>query len=289
MTVSRLLPKNMQKKGRQGYACGVVVDDLGDPLVGAIVTIKDSEKTVVTNIDGEFEIMVREPKTLSVNCIGYKSATVKAYPGSYLNIVLYPSTVLKEVVVGAGKRREGGSLSEPDANLALQGRIAGLDIVYNSSSFGENSIRVRGTSPMDDVADIPNNRGIQQPVVVRENFSETAFFMPTLRTGADGTATMAFTLPESVTTWRLQTLAYDKEANYAQHDTTVVAQKEVMVQPNLPRFVRSGDQSVIAASITSLSEQNHSGTALLQMLDPSTETVVWSSSKPFTVEGGSSA
>ena len=289
MTVSRLLPKNMQKKGRQGYACGVVVDDLGDPLVGAIVTIKDSEKAVVTNIDGEFEITVREPKTLSVNCIGYKSATVKAYPGSYLNIVLYPSTVLKEVVVGAGKRREGGSLSEPDANLALQGRIAGLDIVYNSSSFGENSIRVRGTSPMDDVADIPNNRGIQQPVVVRENFSETAFFMPTLRTGADGTATMAFTLPESVTTWRLQTLAYDKEANYAQHDTTVVAQKEVMVQPNLPRFVRSGDQSVIAASITSLSEQNHNGTALLQMLDPSTETVVWSSSKPFTVEGGSSA
>ncbi len=292
MDISRLLPKKISHKGRSGYACGIVVDEMGDPFIGAIVSIKNSEKTVLTNIDGEFEIAMRDPQSLLVSFVGYKSATVKAFPGSYLKIVLNPSTVLKEVVVGAGKRREGGALSvpdmKPDTNQALQGRIAGLDIVYNSSSFGENSIRIRGTSPMDDVADIPNNRGIQQPVVVRENFSETAFFMPTLRTGTDGTATMAFTLPESVTTWRLLTLAYDKEANYAQHDTTVVAQKEVMVQPNLPRFVRSGDQSVIAASVTSLSEQNHSGVALLQMLDPSTDTVVWSSSMPFTVEGGSS-
>ena len=253
MAISRLLPKKISHKGRSGYACGIVVDEMGDPFIGATVTIKNSEKTVLTNVDGEFEIAMRDPQSLLVSYVGYKSATVKAYPGSYLNIVLSPSTVLKEVVVGAGR------------------------------------IRIRGTSPMINSADILSNHGEQQPVVVRENFSETAFFMPTLRTDNDGTATMTFTLPESVTTWRLLTLAYDKEANYAQHDTTVVAQKEVMVQPNMPRFVRSGDQSVIAASITCLSEQNHCGTATLQMLDPSTDTVVWSSSKPFTVEGGSSA
>ena len=291
MAISRLLPKKIQKKGRPGYACGIVQDEVGDPLVGAIVTIKDKNSGGITNIDGEFEIAMLEPQNLSVSYIGCKSATVKAYPGSYLNIVLYPSTVLHEVVV---KSKTSNGLNEPD--IALQGRIAGLDIVPNSQSLGNNNIRLRGTSSMVNAADILNNLGQQQPgssersepVTVRENFNETAFFMPTLHTEKNGTATMAFTLPESVTTWHLLTLAYDKEANYAQHDTTVVAQKEVMVQPNMPRFVRSGDQSVIAAAITCLSEQNHSGMALLQLLDPATETVVWSSSQPFTVEGGTS-
>lgn len=265
LNISRLLPKKNNKKGRPGYACGIVVDEVGDPLVGAIVTIKDKNSGGITNIDGEFEIAMLEPQNLSVSYIGCKSATVKAYPGSYLNIVLYPSTVLNEVVVKT-RVRGSGLLNEPDVDQALQGRIAGLDLGQQQPGSPERL----------------------EPVTVRENFNETAFFMPTLHTEKDGTATMAFTLPESVTTWHLLTLAYDREANYAQHDTTVVAQKEVMVQPNMPRFVRSGDQSVIAAAITCLSQQNHSGMALLQLLDPATETVVWSSSQPFTVEGGSS-
>ncbi len=122
-----------------------------------------------------------------------------------------------------------------------------------------------------------------EQVQVRENLQETAFCYPTLTTAADGTVALRFTLPESLTTWRFMGIANTTDMFYGTIDGEAVAQKDVMIQPNIPRFVRMGDETQISARIFNTSDRNISGTARLQLLDPATEVVVFEQQQPFTV------
>ena len=82
-------------------------------------------------------------------------------------------------------------------------------------------------------------------VPLRENFDETAFFMPALRTDADGNVSIAFTLPESLTQWNFSALAHDGNMNFGLLHDTIVAQREIMVDVAAPRFLRDGDTEAI--------------------------------------------
>lgn len=123
-------------------------------------------------------------------------------------------------------------------------------------------------------------------VQVRENLNETAFFFPTLVSDAKGNVSIKFTLPESVTTWKMMGLAHDQTMNYGMISGETVAQKDVMVQPNLPRFVRMGDNSTISTRLFNTSEKNVSGTVTMTLIDPETEKVVLQSKQQFSVEAG---
>jgi len=124
---------------------------------------------------------------------------------------------------------------------------------------------------------------------MRENLNETAFFYPQLVTDENGDVTMKFTLPESITTWRFMALATDKEVRYGTLESEVVAKKDVMIQPNVPRFMRQGDKGQLSARIFNTGEKAVKGTALIELLDPETEKVVYSQNKPFSVEAGKTA
>lgn len=125
-------------------------------------------------------------------------------------------------------------------------------------------------------------------VPLRENLNETAFFYPALVTNtADGSVSVKFTLPESVTTWRFMGFAHDKEMNYGQIEGKAVAAKTVMIQPNMPRFVRVGDRAVISARIFNTAGKAVSGTAIMQLVDPETEKVVLETKQKFEVAADS--
>lgn len=100
---------------------------------------------------------------------------------------------------------------------------------------------------------------------LRENFNETAFFYPSLQTDAKGDIAISFRLPESVTTWKFKGLVHDRNLNAATIDALAVAQKKVMVQPNMPRFVRNGDHATIAVRVTNASDQRQSGRLRLEL------------------------
>lgn len=119
---------------------------------------------------------------------------------------------------------------------------------------------------------------------VRENLNETAFFYPQLHTDSKGNVTIAFTLPESVTTWRLLGIAHDKEMNAGYIEGDAVAKKTVMVQPNVPRFIRHSDKASLAARVFNTSDKQVQGKALLQLLEPLTEKVVLSQSKDYVLK-----
>ena len=108
-------------------------------------------------------------------------------------------------------------------------------------------------------------------IMPRTNFNETAFFMPQLITDNNGVATLSFTLPESVTTWRIMVLAHDKEMRFGMLNDEVKAQKQLMVQPRMPRFLRLGDKATLSSMVTNLSEKDIKATVAMTLLDAKTE------------------
>ena len=126
----------------------------------------------------------------------------------------------------------------------------------------------------------------EENVQVRENLDETAFCYPTLTTDEKGQVVMKFTLPESLTTWRFMGVANTQQMLYGRIEGEAVAQKDVMVQPNVPRFVRMGDEAQISTRIFNTSEKPVSGNAKLQLIDPESNAVVFEQQQPFSIEAG---
>lgn len=126
-------------------------------------------------------------------------------------------------------------------------------------------------------------------VQVRENMNETAFFYPALESDNDGNVAIRFTLPESVTTWKFMGLAHDKEMRNGLLVDEAVAQKTVMVQPNMPRFLREGDKSTIVVKLFNTSDKKVSGNARMQILDPETNKVVWQKTQNYCIDAEGSA
>ena len=126
-------------------------------------------------------------------------------------------------------------------------------------------------------------------VQVRENLNETAFFYPALESDNQGNVAINFTLPESVTTWKFMGLAHDKEMRNGLLVDEAVAQKTVMVQPNMPRFLREGDKSTIVVKLFNTSDKKVSGNARMQILDPETNKVVWQKTQNYSIDAEGSA
>ena len=126
-------------------------------------------------------------------------------------------------------------------------------------------------------------------VQIRENLNETAFFYPALESDNQGNVAINFTLPESVTTWKFMGLAHDKEMRNGCLVDEAVAQKTVMVQPNIPRFLREGDKATIVAKLSNTSDKKVSGNARMQIIDPETNKVVWQKTQGYKIDAEGSA
>lgn len=126
-------------------------------------------------------------------------------------------------------------------------------------------------------------------VQIRENLNETAFFYPALESDNQGNVAINFTLPESVTTWKFMSLAHDKEMRNGCLVDEAVAQKTVMVQPNIPRFLREGDKATIVVKLFNTSDKKVSGNARMQILDAETQKVVWQKTQGYRIDAEGSA
>ncbi|MEZ5082907.1 MAG: alpha-2-macroglobulin family protein [Bacteroidales bacterium] len=107
-------------------------------------------------------------------------------------------------------------------------------------------------------------------VQVRRDFRETAFFYPNLKTNEDGDVSISFTVPESLTRWKLMGLAHSKDLKFGQFTKEVITQKNLMVVPNPPRFFRQGDKMTFSAKVINMKEENYSGETTLQFFDTRT-------------------
>ena len=129
---------------------------------------------------------------------------------------------------------------------------------------------------------------------VRKNFSETAFFIPDLRTDSSGSVEFSFTMPESLTTWKWMSFAHTKDLSFGYSQKYIVTQKNLMVQSGMPRFLREGDHPVLPVKIVNLGDSELTGQIALELFDPMTNQSVdgvfenMQANQYFTVSAGQS-
>lgn len=178
---------------------------------------------------------------------------------------------------GSKMTRVGAASSKPllsEMDLALKEKMVMLE---EFGGGGSNEV----LSSADEAA--------LNHVQIREKLNETAFFYPALESDNQGNVAINFTLPESVTTWKFMGLAHDKEMRNGLLVDEAVAQKTVMVQPNMPRFLREGDKSTIVVKLFNTSDKKVSGNARMQILDPETNKVVWQKTQNYSIDAEGSA
>ena len=178
---------------------------------------------------------------------------------------------------GSKMTRVGAASSKPllsEMDLALKEKMVMLE---EFGGGGSNEV----LSSADEAA--------LNHVQIREKLNETAFFYPALESDNQGNVAINFTLPESVTTWKFMGLAHDKEMRNGLLVDEAVAQKTVMVQPNMPRFLREGDKSTIVVKLFNTSDKKVSGNTRMQILDPETNKVVWQKTQNYSIDAEGSA
>lgn len=161
--------------------------------------------------------------------------------------------------------------AEPSA--LLEGRVAGLGVEENKNSLSE--VDATGGSAEEKTAE-PQ---------LRENFAETAFFYPDLLTDKDGNVQIRFTLPESLTEWKVLTLAHTKDIDYGTLEGTTVARKDFMVQPQMPRFVREGDNVSIASRLINTTDHALNGEVKFRLTDAASGKEVSLQTEKFSLQG----
>jgi TonB-dependent SusC/RagA subfamily outer membrane receptor len=171
-----------------------------------------------------------------------------------------------------GKSSWNGSGQELILVDGVERSIADIDMndIENISVLKDASATaIYGSKGANGVILITTKKGLKAltQVKVRTNLQETAFFFPQLKTDETGNISFSFTTPEALTQWKLQLLAHTKTLESATKTLTTVTQKELMVIPNAPRFLREGDSITISTKIANLTENQLSGQALLMLTD----------------------
>ena len=148
-------------------------------------------------------------------------------------------------------------------------------IVITENNADEEMVELKQSDVIDEKS--ADNK------MLRTNFNETAFFYPNLRTDANGEVKIEFTLPESLTTWKFMGLAHTKDMDYGQIASEVVASKEFMLQPNMPRFVRIGDEVSLSASLINQSDKDVIGNVRMELFNPATDKVYMVKKQRFLI------
>lgn len=174
----------------------------------------------------------------------------------------------------------GISVEEDAIAFANKSELGEVIVVGYGSTTKEAYTEIVGNISRTDTLDIgyedfktkseraeTSNKKEGETVLIRKNLQETAFFFPQLQTDDKGHVTFSFTSPEALTKWKLQLLAYTKDLNSSVKTLEAVTQKELMVIPNAPRFLREGDNIVVSAKIANLSNKALSGQAELHLFD----------------------
>ena len=160
----------------------------------------------------------------------------------------------------------------PEAAMAAKEQDANGDFNFNFKtklgfdSAKEGSVAQQGEMYVDGKLVKKGEPSVQ----IRKNFNETAFFFPDLHTDANGNIEFSFTMPEAVTQWKWMSLAHTKDLSFGYDEKTIVTQKDLMVQPNAPRFLREGDRMNFSGKIANLTDKEITGQVQLLLIDATT-------------------
>jgi uncharacterized protein YfaS (alpha-2-macroglobulin family) len=224
----------------------------------------------------------------------YDALVSNGWNDGYYGRVLYELQGKASGVQIRGYAFENAKMAAPAPPSVNQVKFSPPKIVKDEDVNGDGALDTM-TFDMKTGNVITENNTNNTAIQIRTNFNETAFFFPDLKTDADGNISFSFTIPEALTQWKLMTLAHTKELQSGYTEKTVITQKPLMVQPNVPRFLREGDAIEFSAKIVNLSDSQINGTSQLELFDATTNKAVdgwfknFTPTQNFTIAAGQSA
>ncbi|MHB0875612.1 MAG: Ig-like domain-containing protein [Anaerolineae bacterium] len=270
----------------QGSVAALITSERGQVLDYRVINVESSSQVVEIPITEEFApnvyfvaVLMRgadEDAALPPFQIGFASAEV-AIDALQIALDVEPNSTETyqpgdEAVFNITARDVEGNPVQAEMSLELVDKSvlalaestqqSLVDYFYSKRSLGVQTTLTMAISTEDLEEGLPaqgkgGGGGGEPGGVVREDFPETAFWEPTLRTDADGRATVAVTLPDNLTTWRLQAKAVTADTLVAEEEVDIVSTKELLLTPILPRFLVSGDTAMVGAVV-----HNNSGQSL---------------------------
>jgi hypothetical protein len=221
------------------YSGRVVFDNRG--LAGVIISVKGTKITAISNSFGYFKVRLPEKGTLIFSYKGEKFKELSVNEPQKYQIIHH--TALKKF--------------ETMYKRDLSSSVSTLNEVVTTgygSSGGNEEINIRGTSSISqETVQLEEYLNKIYPhiadVSTRKNFNETAFFYPHLKTNKKGELDIDFTLPESLTTWKLKLFALHKTGEATVLEKDIVSSKKLMIIPQMPRFLRVGDTTNISIRV----------------------------------------
>ena len=173
-----------------------------------------------------------------------------------------------------------------------RGRANDADLVYEEAAapMMEKAVvmehnAVAAYKEEEEVLTIGDEKESSQ---VRQNLNTLAFFKPTLRTSDDGMLSVTFEVPELLTEWTIKGLAHTRALQHGEVEASLVTQKELMVQPNVPRFLRQGDKIDFLAKVSNLTSDAEQVEVLFELSDMATGKIITSQTKKIAVKGKNS-
>lgn len=264
---------------------GTILDENGFPLAGVNIVVEGTIYGTQTDFDGHYTLRVKQENQIVYSFVGYVTEKKPIGSNNTYNLSMTIDNNVEQVVVSAlGIKRSRSEIAYTKGISDQEADIQGAPPTEEEDSF-EVTEQLITADKQDGI-----NTDFSQ-VQIRKNLQETAFFFPQLQTDKDGTISFSFTSPEALTQWKLQLLAHTKSLESATTSLDAVTQKELMVIPNAPRFLREGDRITISTKIANLTNKQLSGTAVLQLFDALSNTPIdtqlnnGNNTREFTVPG----
>ena len=225
--------------------------------------------------------------TLSVNTSLGSAQRVGISDGRFPSISRYPSLSEDRLkfldgygIGGPGKGSRGYGRGAARIRMDSAAPMAAAPMPEEAERQEESGFMLKSSADKDsrdangDAPDEAEVAAAEQPNALRTNFSETAFFQPQLTVGPDGTVSITFEVPDSVTAWNVWVHAISKDLSYGRVRKEVRTVKDLMVRPYLPRFLREADKAHLEVVVNNAGEVPLSGDLLFDIIDPDTETSV---------------
>ncbi len=282
---NKLKDEKLEELSKTNLTYGLILGDDHLPIPG--VHIKNGNKTAITDENGIYSITAKPGDLLTFSYIGYEIKTFKVGKAKRTDVMLKSDNkALNEVVVtgygtmqkkdltGSVTRIRGfGSITEGDPSFALQGKVSGVKtsakdavVVEDNNIYGFASME--GYDAKTGMYMINGKPIFTKPKIVpRTNFNELAFFYPQLKTNEKGEINIEFTIPQSLTKYKMMGFAHTKDLKTASITNQLVTQKQLAISVNVPRFFREGDTIWLSASVNNLSGKALKGQSMLELKD----------------------
>lgn len=256
----------LQELAKSKLVYGLIKDGTS-VLFGVSISLNEKQAQTSIATDGTYAIDAKPGDRLTFKMIGYKTQTIIVSKQKRIDVNLEADkAALNEVAVTSAQKLVLRGSRAPLAGLPMGVQNQAKEIIQDNKVY--DFVSMEGYDAKTGMYMVNGKPVYMNPQVTpRTNFNETAFFYPQLKTNEQGEINIEFTIPQSLTRYKMMGFAHTKNLKTAYVSKQLITQKQLAVMANAPRFLREGDTIVFSAKLNNLAGKALSGTITLELRD----------------------